>query len=42
MKCFCLFCFFFFFLFFNRVSELILATLIQRYDNKKNHFKNEN
>ena len=29
--------FFFFFFFFCRISELMLATLIQRYD-KKNHF----
>ena len=33
MKC---FFFFFFFFFFYRISELMLATLIQRYD--KNHF----
>ena len=33
-------CFFFFF-FFDRISELKLATLIQRYDKKSFHFKNE-
>ena len=28
-------------IFFNRISELMLATLIQRYDKKSFHFKNE-
>ena len=32
---------FFFFFFFYRLSELMLATLIQRYDKKSFHFKNE-